>query len=283
MHAVDGKPYDAGDIHHVGLCISQVKTFVGHYNVTEAAAKVVGVDKVEAAVIDMIKKTGVQCSYPAHAIPSATPSNACNFVCGNGFSAVPANHPSTCYCPPTMKECNGQCVRYGTDCPVTQPPSPRQNEPKCAEGLIMCGVTDESGQAYKCTNVITDPSTCGGCVKASVFGSPSTTGVNCHAIPNVEQVSCNDSKCIVHTCKDDFTASTSKNACVPNVPEKSTRSLEAGRDDTATTPVQAAAQKLTALSGDKVVRAEPDFWSQQRTRSFAGYCGCRDGGDGTGV
>lgn len=48
-----GKPYDAGHI-DIGLCISQVKTFVGHYNVTEAAAKVVGVDKVESTVTAMV-------------------------------------------------------------------------------------------------------------------------------------------------------------------------------------------------------------------------------------
>lgn len=47
------KPYDAGRI-DVGLCISQVKTFVGHFNVTAAAVKVVGVDKVESAVTDLV-------------------------------------------------------------------------------------------------------------------------------------------------------------------------------------------------------------------------------------
>lgn len=47
------KPYDAGRI-HVSLCISQVEMFVGHYNVTEAAAKIVGVDKVQSTVTDMV-------------------------------------------------------------------------------------------------------------------------------------------------------------------------------------------------------------------------------------
>ena len=46
-------PYDAGHI-HVSLCISQVETFVGHFNVTEAAARVVGIDKVKSAVTGMV-------------------------------------------------------------------------------------------------------------------------------------------------------------------------------------------------------------------------------------
>lgn len=50
-----GTPYDAGHI-HVGLCISQVEMFVGHYNVTEAATKVVGVDKVKSAVTNMVNQ-----------------------------------------------------------------------------------------------------------------------------------------------------------------------------------------------------------------------------------
>jgi hypothetical protein len=48
-----GKPYVAGHI-NIGLCVSQVTVFVGHYNVTEAAVKVVGKDKVESTVVAMV-------------------------------------------------------------------------------------------------------------------------------------------------------------------------------------------------------------------------------------
>lgn len=54
----------------------------------------------------------------------------------------------------------------------------------------------------------------GGCVKASPFGSPSTSGVNCHDIPNVDEVSCKDSQCFVHTCKSGFTTSSANDGCI---------------------------------------------------------------------
>lgn len=174
-----GKPYDAGRI-DIGLCISQVKTFVGHFNVTEAAIKVVGVDKVESTVIAMvhspvssyntpnaylcfsqIKKAGVQCTYPPHAKPSVTGSNECDFVCMDGFMAMPTNHPSSCTCPPHLTECNGKCGDFRLNCPTTPPPSRRQNEPKCCKDLMMCGVPEAtSGEAYKCTDVASDSYTC---------------------------------------------------------------------------------------------------------------------------
>ncbi|KAI9566126.1 hypothetical protein HD554DRAFT_1225990 [Boletus coccyginus] len=218
---IDGKPYDAGHI-DIGLCISQVKTFVGHYNVTEAAAKVVGVDKVESTVTAMINKAGIKCSYPPHAKPAVTGSSECDFVCTDGFLAMPANHPSSCICPPYLTECDGQCGHFHSDCATTQPPSRRQNEPRCAKDLALCGVPDATwGQAFKCTNVTSDSYTCGGCVKASPFGSPSTNGVNCHDIPNVDEVSCKDSHCLVHTCKSGFTASSANDGCIAKSHEKS--------------------------------------------------------------
>ena len=65
----------------------------------------------------------------------------------------------------------------------------------------------------------------GGCVKASPFGSPSTGGVNCHDIPNVDEVSCKESKCFVHTCKSGFAVSVCNDECIANPHAKSTRDL----------------------------------------------------------
>lgn len=109
----------------------------------------------------------------------------------------------------------------------------------------MCGIPDATwGQAYKCTDVTSDSYTCtcsdcstpmnaslnaqlftgGGCVKASPFGSTSTGGVNCHKLPNVDEVSCNAGKCIVHTCKTGFTM-THNNGCVADPHAKTTRDV----------------------------------------------------------
>ncbi|KAG8221521.1 hypothetical protein J3R82DRAFT_1736 [Butyriboletus roseoflavus] len=255
---VDGKPYDAGHI-HIGLCISQVKTFVGHYNVTEAAAKVVGVDKVESTVTGMIKNAGVQCTYPPHAKP-VTGSNECDFVCTDGFLAMPPNHPSSCTCPPYLMQCNDKCGHYHSDCTTTPPPSRRQNEPKCGKDLTMCGVPDAtSGQAYKCTNVTSDSYTCGGCVKASPFGSPSIDGVNCRNIPSVDEVSCKDGKCFVHTCKSGFTPSASNDGCVAKPDEKTTRGF----------PMSRAGRVVDTATGHVYMVAREQF-SEPRTDATSG-------------
>ncbi|KIJ16252.1 hypothetical protein PAXINDRAFT_99129 [Paxillus involutus ATCC 200175] len=221
----DGKPYVAGHI-NIGLCVSQVTVFVGHYNVTEAAVKVVGKDKVESTVVAMIKKAGVECSYPQHAKPSATRSDPCDFVCTDGFLAMPATEPTSCQCPPHLTVCDGKCGHYHLDCHKTAPPSRRQSEPKCAQGLTMCGVPDATwGQAYKCTDTTSDSFTCGGCVKACPFGNSSTSGVNCHDIPNVDDVTCKGSSCFVNTCKSGFMVTPGNDGCIPtpkeNVPRGS--------------------------------------------------------------
>ncbi|KAN0082598.1 hypothetical protein V8E55_008393 [Tylopilus felleus] len=224
---VDGKPYVAGHI-HVGLCISRVKTFVSHSNVTTAAIKVVGEAKVELAITDMIKQTGVQCAYPPHARPSVTKHNACAFVCVDGFWGMPQYQPSSCICPPHLTECNGQCGDFHSNCTTMAPPSRRKNDPKCAQGRTLCGVPRAtSGAAFQCTDVTCDSYTCGGCIKASPVGSSSTVGVNCHALPGVEEVSCADGTCVVHRCKSDFTLSASNDGCVADPNGKRARALPA--------------------------------------------------------
>lgn len=150
----------------------------------------------------------------------------------------------------------------------------------------MCGVPDAtSGQAYKCTNVMSDSYTCmsfsvqlqplsltmtppgGGCVKASPFGSPSTNGVNCHNIPNVDEVSCVGSKCFIHTCKSGFTASASNDGCVAKPDGKTARGFPAQGDDqvidTATGAVHAVTREELSetiapgsVAGNKVPRTD---------------------------
>ncbi|KAF9223163.1 hypothetical protein BS17DRAFT_706912 [Gyrodon lividus] len=218
--------YVAGHL-DIGLCVSQVTAFIGNYNVTEAAVEVVGKDKVESAVVAMIKKAGAECSYPQHAKPTVTPDDTCDFVCTDGFLAMPAKNPTSCQCPPHLMVCDGKCGHFHMDCHKTAPPSRRQSEPKCAQGLIMCGVPDATwGQAYKCTDINSDSFTCGGCVKASPFDSSSTMGVNCHDIPDVDEVTCKDNRCFVHTCKSGFIVTPPGNDwCIPkskgNVPRSS--------------------------------------------------------------
>ncbi|KAF9240041.1 hypothetical protein BU15DRAFT_74269 [Melanogaster broomeanus] len=249
---IDGKEYVAGHV-DIGLCVSQVKVLVGHYNVTEAAIKVVGQDKVESTIVDMIKKAGTECSYPQHAQPTVTPDDACGFICTDGFLAMPANRPTSCQCPPQMMVCDGKCGHFHLDCHKTAPPSRRQLDPKCGEGLTMCGVSGATGQAYKCTDTKSDSFTCGGCVKPSPFGSSSTKGVNCHDIPNVAEVTCKGNTCFIDSCKSGFIVTTSKDGCIPqpeqNVPRGIPLSDGAGLLGSAARPAQGVKVVRDGLSG----------------------------------
>ncbi|KAF8554496.1 hypothetical protein OG21DRAFT_1484608 [Imleria badia] len=193
---VDGKPYNAGRM-DIGLCKSQVQKIVGQ----------TGSNRPSLNCLSQINEEGVQCSYPPHAIPSVTPNNEYGFIC---FVEMPAtNYPTSCVCPPNLMECDGVCGPVKLDCSTKPPPSHRQNQPVCAEHLTMCGVPDATwGQAYKCTDITSDSYPCGGCVKASPFGSPSVNGVNYHDIPN-----------------GDFSVSASEDGCVADLHGKNTRDL----------------------------------------------------------
>lgn len=206
---------DAGHL-DVSICTSQISAFVEANQVAQAAVKVVGVQDVQTTLVSMVKHSGTECSFPSHSELSPTPSNVCNFKCTDGFLAMPPDHPTSCECPSHLTVCNGKCGHFRPDqCAKAAPPSRRQNEPKCADDLQMCGVAGASnGQSWKCVNVNNDPMTCGGCVKPSPFGSSTANGVNCNAISNVKTATCNNGKCVVQQCEDGYDPTSANDACI---------------------------------------------------------------------
>ncbi|KAH7890439.1 hypothetical protein F5I97DRAFT_31238 [Phlebopus sp. FC_14] len=245
---VNGKQYVAGHL-DVGLCVSQVKAFIESNAVAQDAIKVVGKAKVQARVVAMINSSGVECSYPQHAVPTCTPDNPCDFKCTDGFLAMPANKPTSCRCPSHLTVCDGKCGHYHMDCGKKPQLSRRQNDPTCSDGLEMCGVSGASnGQSWRCVDTQTDVTTCGGCVKASPFGSSSVGGINCKDIPNVDEVTCVEGLCVINNCKDGFMVSPGQDTCIP-IP-KEARSLP--------DPTAAALHRSgTALANDAVTENNP--------------------------
>ncbi|KAG2129552.1 uncharacterized protein EDB93DRAFT_115041 [Suillus bovinus] len=134
------------------LCLTDVEQFVESNPVAQKAVQLLGDQaKVEALISDMVSglPTAAQCSYPDHARALCTDSNPCDFECTDGFLPFPAERPTSCICPDYLTECNGQCVP-SKDCPIKPPPSRRNNDPHCADGLTMCGVPGKStGQPWK--------------------------------------------------------------------------------------------------------------------------------------
>ncbi|KAG6329047.1 hypothetical protein ID866_10043 [Astraeus odoratus] len=221
---VHGKSYVAGRL-DVSLCLSNVEAFVKDNGVAQGAIKVVGEAKVKATLTAMINVSGVQCSYAAHAQPSPTVTNPCEFKCTDGYLPNSSDHPTSCVCPSHLMECGGKCGHFHPEqCADTAPPSRRRNEPKCATGLEMCGVDGVSnGQSWKCTDTKTDDFNCGGCVKPSPFGTSTTEGVNCNGIPHVDKASCGNGKCIIKRCLDGYVVDKTTNTCIPTSKGPETR------------------------------------------------------------
>ncbi|KAL4063784.1 hypothetical protein V8B97DRAFT_1929029 [Scleroderma yunnanense] len=226
----NGKAYIAGPL-DATVCLSQVETFIKGNDVAQEAVKVVGEHKVQVTLTAMIQSSGTQCSYPHHSAPSVTSSNPCGFKCIDGFLPTPADHPTTCECPSHLTECDGKCGHFHPDqCPKTAPPSRRQNEPKCSDGLQLCGTGTTNGNGWKCADIKTSTSNCGGCTKASPFGSSATNGVNCNEIPNVKKASCSDGGCVVEECEARYVITPKKDNCIPVPKGPETRRVESQLD-----------------------------------------------------
>ncbi|KAG1764277.1 hypothetical protein EV702DRAFT_1205088 [Suillus placidus] len=220
-----GRATVAGHI-EVCLCLSDVVKFVESNIVAQEAVKLLGDHvKVEALISGMITglPTGSHCSYPDHARALCTDSNPCDFECTDGYLAFPPEKPTSCKCPNHLMECDGKCGHF-KECPSKAPPSRRGNEPQCAAGRTMCGIPGTStGQPWKCVDVTTDPTTCGGCLNASPFGNAPVAGVNCEDIKGVipGTVACGNGRCIVKDCAEGFFVAPASDACIP-VPEYAT-------------------------------------------------------------
>ncbi|KAI6112272.1 hypothetical protein EDD16DRAFT_1175465 [Pisolithus croceorrhizus] len=218
---------DAGHL-DVSICTSQINAFVKVNQVAQAAVKVAGVQDVQTTLVSMVKHSGTACSFPSHSELSPTPSNVCNFKCTDGFLAMPPDHPTSCECPSHLAVCDGKCGHFRADqCTTAAPPSRRQNKPKCADDLQMCGTAGASnGQTWKCVDVNNDPMTCGGCIKPSPFGSSTTSGVNCNQISNVKTATCSNGKCVVQECEGGYDPTSANDACIRASKDPRARSTE---------------------------------------------------------
>ncbi|KAG2126936.1 hypothetical protein DEU56DRAFT_535067 [Suillus clintonianus] len=208
------------------LCLSDVVKFVESNVAAQAAVKLLGNHgKVEALISGMVKglSTGSHCSYPDHARALCTDSNPCDFECIDGYLAFPPEKPTSCKCPDHLMECNGKCGHF-KECPSEAPLSRRNSEPQCAAGRTMCGIPGTTtGQPWKCVDVKTDTTTCGGCLKAAPFGKAPVTGENCKDIKGVihETVTCGNGRCIVKDCAEGFFVAPAMDTCIP-IPKSAT-------------------------------------------------------------
>ncbi|KAH9950792.1 hypothetical protein B0H21DRAFT_460379 [Amylocystis lapponica] len=211
-----GIPVLAGHL-DVCLCISLLPDFITTNAVAQAAVnlvdKVTVLTQLEALINSQSDKQ--QCTYPPHTTQICELSWPCGWQCTDGYEPYTprgAPHPTQCVCPAPKSECNGKCGSFPHGCGSATPRRKRSAQ-TCAHA--WCPV---AGGGQECVDTVRDSESCGGCVSASSLSSlrlaSAPKGVNCHAIPHVDDVLCQASACVVSTCKAGFVPTAGRDACV---------------------------------------------------------------------
>ncbi|KAG0697472.1 hypothetical protein DFH29DRAFT_150846 [Suillus ampliporus] len=137
--------------------------------------------------------------------------------------------------------------------------------------LALVNPGTSTGQPWKCVDVKTDATTCGGCLKPSPFGDAPVTGVNCKEIKDVipDTVTCGNGHCIVKDCAEGYFVSPTKDSCSPlpksatagssqrsgaaapgsSASTGSTEGLKVSRDELTATLVHGAGIAIAPLGG----------------------------------
>ena len=184
------------------------------------------------------------CVYPENSTPACVDGNPCGFTCTDGYTASPADNPTTCACSAPSVICNGQCTAAGA-CPSSGPgsggqaPSGRKRRwvgsGSCTDigpGWLACGILGGGPRAWECVNGARDLESCkclsrstvsritngsvmcegGGCMYPLTTSSP--MGTDCSTLPGVADVSCLGGECVVQRCMPGYLPAIDGTSCV---------------------------------------------------------------------
>ncbi|KAI0635190.1 hypothetical protein C8Q77DRAFT_1156513 [Trametes polyzona] len=179
-----------------------------------------GLAAAEQAFSFMISNmpTSQACVYPQNSQPLCTRENVCGFVCDAPFTAV-----------------GNLCICAEADGCSASPLSARKTSSKsrlvkraviksfaaaqttCAAHETVCGTYDGVRGGFQCVDTSTNLESCGGCAVPHPFGQPpsaSGTGVDCAALPYVEDVSCQAGSCAVRSCRSGWIVNNAGTGCI---------------------------------------------------------------------
>ncbi|KAJ9098752.1 hypothetical protein QFC21_004400 [Naganishia friedmannii] len=97
------------------------------------------------------------------------------------------------------------CLEKGQICQSGVPVSPHPTSP-CPTGRTQCFTAKKSKRnLYECIDTQSDLESCGGCIFPDPAAKDTTSqGVDCSAISNVKDVSCEKGKCNVKSCEEGY-------------------------------------------------------------------------------
>ncbi|ORY26668.1 hypothetical protein BCR39DRAFT_484249 [Naematelia encephala] len=97
-----------------------------------------------------------------------------------------------------------------SDCSCIEPTyRKRTRSIRCPPGLSACATYSSSPAlkgAFECLDTRSSLEACGGC--------PGTGGVDCSAIDNADDVTCEQSRCVIRSCAPGFTVNANGTECI---------------------------------------------------------------------
>ncbi|KAJ7768277.1 hypothetical protein B0H16DRAFT_312115 [Mycena metata] len=198
---------------------------------------------------------GGQCApLPAHAQRQCSVGNPCAFTCIDGYTLDSASQMCVCDAAKTspVAGCGASAVSRSLKSRATPITTLKDAQERCGS-RIVCGVAQPKGDHdFECVNPVDNFDSCGGCVTPHPFsGSKSPLGFDCGLISNAQQVSCQNSKCVVQKCRRDFTVSSTQDACAPKghgVSRRSPLDLLGGVLGLSTGPITVGPDPATAVT-----------------------------------
>ncbi|KAI4524958.1 hypothetical protein K525DRAFT_291240 [Schizophyllum commune Loenen D] len=248
------------------LCIDDLDIFLSTYiDATVLSTILKGPLKAALALLINTDPTRAQCPpVPPHASRVCKVDDPCGIQCDKGYTrhgnvcCPPSGCPSAALTRPNKRRLSSRVTTY------------EEAQKTCSARESVCGIAGHEGTLdFECVDTTSTLDSCGGCVTPHGFPAASvqSSGVDCAALPNVVEVGCKASKCVVNRCKDSFVPSSDGGRCV-SVAAK--RQLDLGSlgntdvDSTTTLDSSIASDLYTAI--DLIVKLG-DAHSQTTTPS----------------
>ncbi|TRM59091.1 hypothetical protein BD626DRAFT_509712 [Schizophyllum amplum] len=195
------------------LCIDDLDIFLSTYVDATVLSSIL--NGPIRAILDLLINTDptrANCPVvPPHAQRACSTEDPCGIVCDPGYvkngnqCCPPAGCPSGSLSRPKKRRLSSRVTTY------------EQARSTCGSRQNVCGIAGrEGGHDFECIDTTATLDSCGGCMTPHGFlvSSPQASGVDCSALPNVIEVGCVASKCVVNRCKASFVPSEDASRCV---------------------------------------------------------------------
>ncbi|KAI5885652.1 uncharacterized protein SCHCODRAFT_02681702 [Schizophyllum commune H4-8] len=195
------------------LCIDDLDIFLSTYiDATVLLTILKGPLKAALALLINTDPTRAHCPpVPPHASRVCKVDDPCGIQCDKGYTrhgnicCPPSGCPSAALTRPNKRRLSSRVTTY------------EEAQKTCRPRESVCGIAGHEGTLdFECVDTTSTLDSCGGCVTPHGFPAAAiqSSGVDCAALPNVVEVGCKASKCVVNRCKESFVPSSDGSRCI---------------------------------------------------------------------